>query len=191
MTLPQLASVTKWKRLALPLALMIVVLGGLACSQNTSGNPKPAVSNAETVTANAFLPSADESLTKTDRGEKGVTVQVTWLTPQNLQDLGAKRTDYDFDRYLVFLVQLDTHSGDLTSYDMKRLTSLRDGQGREYAVSSWEPWDDGSHHRSGTVSFSRASLGDAAALKKMPYLEIVVKNIAGVPERAIRWKLGG
>lgn len=191
MTLPQLASVTKWKRLALPLALMIVVLGGLACSQNTSGNPKPAVSNAETVTANAFLPSADEPLTKTDRGENGVTVQVTWLTPQNLQDLGAKRTGYDFDRYFIFAVVMDTHSGSLAQYDMAKATFLRDGQGREFAASSWEPWSEDSHHRSGAVSFRRADLGDAAALKKIPYLDIVVKNVAGVPERAIRWKLGG
>ena len=80
----------------------------------------------------------------------------------------------------TFLVSLDTHSVDLDVYDFKEIVRLRDGRGGEVAPTAVKDADGGGHHRSATVRFAWPE-------PKPKSLEIVVKGVAGVPERVFRW----
>jgi hypothetical protein len=108
----------------------------------------------------------------TQRSEGGqVTVAVTW---------GGKETGP------VFRVVMDTHAVDLDGYDLRQLAVLRAG-GREVRPSGWDA-PKGGHHREGTLTFPSASadgsptMGPAAGT-----VELVIRDIAGVPERIFRW----
>ncbi len=105
--------------------------------------------------------------TQTDSGG-GVTVKVTYLNPQSSEDAR-------------FQVVLDTHSVNLDEYDLKSLSLLRDETGKTYAAKQVENKGSG-HHRQITIVFPRV----APETKK---LELVLKEIAGVKERSLRWDL--
>jgi len=98
----------------------------------------------------------------------GVTVKVTYLNPQRSEDAR-------------FQVVLDTHSVNLDEYDLKSLSLLRDGTGKTYQPKQVENKGSG-HHRQITIVFPKV----APETKK---LELVLKEIAGVKERSLRWDL--
>mgnify|MGYP001564561907 CR=1 FL=1 len=80
-----------------------------------------------------------------------------------------------------FQIVLDTHSGSLDE-DLMRVTTFRDESGVVYAPTAWEGSEPGGHHREGTLSFS--------AVKPLPsYIELIVKEVGGVPTRSFRWDL--
>jgi hypothetical protein len=83
----------------------------------------------------------------------------------------------------IFQVSLNTHSVDL-GYDMAEACTLQDNEGRVYKVSKWEGSPPGGHHRRGTLEFP-ALEGNPRSIK------LIMKGIAGVPERAFEWKTGG
>ncbi|MBI2357561.1 MAG: hypothetical protein HYV04_01370 [Deltaproteobacteria bacterium] len=97
----------------------------------------------------------------------GVTVKVTYLNPQ-----GA-----DGPR---FQVVLDTHSVDLDAYDLKSLSSLRDGAGKPLKPTEMKNKGSG-HHREVTLTFPKLSAQPSS-------LEIVIRDIAGVKQRVFRWE---
>lgn len=101
--------------------------------------------------------------------EKAVTVQVT---PLNLP-AGGDTLDFE--------VAFNTHSVDL-SFDPTLISVLRDDQGREYPAAGWEGAEPGGHHRSGVLKFT--AFEDAPA-----FVEVVIRDLAGVPERVFRWEL--
>lgn len=79
----------------------------------------------------------------------------------------------------MFDIAMDTHSVDLAA-DMLKTVVLRDDSGKEYAPTAWDGAGPGGHHREGKIKF--------AALTTNPKsLTLVVKNLAGVPERAFKW----
>jgi hypothetical protein len=99
-----------------------------------------------------------------DRGAGGVTVTATWLGVQE-------------DRLAVRLA-LDTHSVDLSGFDVLANTVLRDGSGQEWRAVRWQEERASSQHRTGVVFFPfPKSLG--------PWLAVVVRNLAGVEERVL------
>lgn len=102
-----------------------------------------------------------------------VTVQATWL---------GKEGDS-----LTFEVAMDTHSVPLSQYDLSKLARLRDSQGGEYAPTAWTA-PAGDHHRKGMLAFP---LPEAVGQGGAAYVEIVVRDIAGIPQRVLRWQLGG
>lgn len=102
--------------------------------------------------------------------EGGVTVKVTWAGP----DSGAS-----------FEVAMDTHSVDLDGLDLRDAV-LRNDRGDQLSA---EPWTapKGGHHREGTLSFG----GDVrAVLDRASWIEVVLRGVAGVPERVLRWQVG-
>lgn len=101
-----------------------------------------------------------------------VTVQARWLGKEG----GS----------LTFEVAMDTHSVPLSQYDLAKLARLRDSQGGEYAPTAWTA-PSGDHHRKGMLSFP---LPEAVAQGGAAYVEIVVRDIAGIPQRVLRWQLG-
>lgn len=86
---------------------------------------------------------------------------------------------------LVFRIAMNTHSVDLDKYDLKKLASLRDDAGDQFQAVGWDA-PPGGHHRQGTLSFPVPS---TLSQKKAKYLELVIRDVAGVNERVLRWEL--
>lgn len=87
---------------------------------------------------------------------------------------------------LVFYVTMNTHSVDLDQYDLGKLAMLRDNEGNEYRPTFWRS-PPGGHHRSGTLAFAPP---DSLRRQEAEYLEIVIRDVAGMKERLLRWELG-
>ena len=111
--------------------------------------------------------AAASGLTRTHSGG-GVTVKVTYVNPHSPGDVR-------------FQVTLDTHSVDLDEYDLKDLSLLRDETGKTYQSPRVDNKGSG-HHRQITVIFPKVS-------PETRWLELVIKDIAGVKERSLRWDL--
>jgi len=79
-------------------------------------------------------------------------------------------------------VVLDTHSVNLDVYQFEQIMRLRDGKGGELAPTAVEGATGSGHHREATVRFAWPD-------PKPRTLELVVKGVAGVPERAFQWAL--
>lgn len=82
----------------------------------------------------------------------------------------------------AFRVSLDTHSVNLDGYRFEEVARLRDGRGGELAPAAVEGVEGSGHHRSATVRFAWPN-------PKPKTLDLVVKGVAGVPERVFRWKV--
>lgn len=82
---------------------------------------------------------------------------------------------------LEFDVQFDTHTVDLSSYDLEERVALSDGQGRTYPASILSTSTDStSHHVEATLRFARPA-GERVLL--------VAKDLGGVPERVLEFPL--
>jgi hypothetical protein len=116
----------------------------------------------------------------------GVEIDVTWVTPETLDELDSEPARaYELDDYVLLEVQFTTHSGDLNQLDMTGLSAIR-AAGKEYAPEAWESISDDSHHRAGVLVFARKT-PDGASLDAGA-VELVMKGIADVPERVFRWQ---
>jgi hypothetical protein len=102
-----------------------------------------------------------------------VTVSVTPLT---LQTPG---TTLDFD------VRLETHSVDL-GVDLTQLAVLRTASGAEVKATRWT--GGSGHHVDGTLSFPSIDLA-GKRVAGSGTLTLLVRNLAGVPERTFTWDL--
>ncbi len=80
----------------------------------------------------------------------------------------------------MFRVSLDTHSANLDAYRFEEVVRLRDGQGGELAPAAVEGLEGGGHHRSASIRF-------VWPVPKPKIVELVVKDVASVPERLFRW----
>ena len=100
----------------------------------------------------------------------GVTAKVTYNNPGNASP--------------VFNVVLDTHSVELDRYRFEDIVALRDQTGGEHAAGLVSSKGSG-HHREATVEFKGADLTGS------DYVELVIKDVAGVPERVFRFDLKG
>lgn len=138
----------KWKavRLLLCLTLNILLIGTLGIDESSG---------------------AAAGFTHTDTGG-GVTVNVTYLHPQN-------------EKEIRFEVVLDTHTVDLDGYDLKELSTLRDDAGKNYQPIKVDN-RGGGHHREITLVFPKVS----PSAKR---LELVIKDIGRVKARFFFWDL--
>lgn len=111
------------------------------------------------------------ALTQVSAGGQ-VTIEVTW------RGRGAG---------LVFEVAMDTHSVDLDGYDLAKLAVLRTDKGQEVRPSGWDA-PAGGHHRRGRLIFpDKAPDGSAVMGPDTAWIELVIRDVAGVPERVFRW----
>lgn len=140
----------------------------VALATRTPASPKPSVSSAGT------------GVDRRDQGAGNVTVVATWLL--------APAKGFDPSTEIGFEVKLDTHSAELGAYDLSKVITLRDGAGREYAPLRWTTVADGSHHRDGIIAFARTD-GQSRPLiaGNTQALELVVRDVAGIKERVLRW----
>jgi len=100
----------------------------------------------------------------------GVTAKATYKNP------GAPTP--------VFDVLLDTHSVELDKYRFEDIIELRDQAGGEHEPVLVSSKGSG-HHREATVEFKGADLTGS------DYVELVIKDVAGIPERVLRFDLKG
>jgi hypothetical protein len=101
-----------------------------------------------------------------------VTIEATWRGPS----AGA-----------VFDVVMSTHAVDLDGYDLTQLAVLRVNGAGEIHPANWDA-PKGGHHRQGTLTFpTTASDGSALIGPDTRTIELVIRDIAGVPERVLRW----
>jgi len=149
----------------LVVALAILVRVGLGVLQTlTPAQP------SESATAAAGVAGG---ITQTNEGGQ-VTIKASWQGPS----AGP-----------VFAVAMDTHAVDLDSYDLKQLAVLRIDGGREVQPIGWDA-PKGGHHRSGTLTFpATATDGSALIVPGTRRLQLVIRDVAGVPERVFRWTL--
>jgi hypothetical protein len=156
------------KLLLLPLLALVVV----ACTQS----PPAAVERGGDVPGDPSIGSAAGSDADASRAtqvsdEGNVRIEVTWSNSEQL----------------VFLVTMDTHSVELDSYDLRDLARLRTGSDAEIVPSGWDA-PKGGHHRSGTLTFPTTDAAGNPVLGEGPHvLEIVIRDVAEVPERSFRW----
>lgn len=80
---------------------------------------------------------------------------------------------------LVFEIAMNTHSVNLDGYDLRQLALLRDDKDVEYRPVEWSA-ASGGHHRSGKLVFTHPD-------QSVKTLELVIRNVAGVKERILRW----
>ncbi len=156
--------------------LAIVALVAVACS-GTSAAPaptsapavqQPAAQNNVQQPASAETGSSDTTF-KTQTVEEGsVTVAVTPVVLKTGEPL-------EFD------IAMNTHSVDLSN-DMLKAVVLQDDTGKEYAPTAWDGPAEGGHHREGKIKFGELATGAKS-------VTLIVKGIAGVPERTFKWSL--
>jgi hypothetical protein len=138
-----------------------LTLATAACGAPTTATSVGQASTAASLTA------------RTSEGGQ-VTVTVTWGGPS----AGPR-----------FGVTMDTHLVDLDGYDLTKLAVLRvDGR----PVVQPGAWDapKGGHHRKGALSFATtAADGKPFIDKTTRSVELIIRDVAGVPERNFRWEL--
>ncbi|MFQ5901713.1 MAG: hypothetical protein ACE5IH_09190 [Thermodesulfobacteriota bacterium] len=91
---------------------------------------------------------------------------------------------------LLFDVSMNTHTVSLDKYRIEALSFLRDERGKLFKALAWESSKGGGHHRFGKLRFpGKDSDGKSIIRKNDKYIEVVIKDIGGIEERAFRWKL--
>jgi len=156
---------------AVSLAAAAAVLLAVACG---GGGTQPAETRES-------LPAAAADLTLSDAGQGGVSIEVTWVTPELLALPEMEQAgDLDLSRYLAFYVRLDAESADLSKYDLRRIGVLRDLGGGEYQPEAWLLWNAADNYREGLLLFLRPELSPEG-------VELVVRGVGGVTERSFRW----
>lgn len=133
--------------------------------------------------------AADQATRSDTRG--GATIKAMVVTPTYVK---ANPTDalagkVDLERTLVFAIILDTHAGDLSRYDVVRNVTLRNDRGQRVAPLRWVAKADGSHHREGGLIFPKADRSGRAIDAQAKALELIVRNLGGIPQRRLRWAL--
>lgn len=156
------------KSFFIPILLGFVALLLTACSGTSSAPASNANrSQNQNVVTSTKAGSANSNGMESQTVEGGsVTVQVTPLTIK----MGAP---------LEFDIAMNTHSVDLAA-DLMKAVVLRDDSGIEYTPIAWNGPSGGGHHREGKIKFAPLTL-------KTKSLTLVVKNIAGMPERVYKW----
>lgn len=167
------------------IVLSLLALVATACSVASGAQPGPALASQMAAIASP-APAASEA--------KGTSVPAAGQPVAAPISLPAEtRTDAEGSvtvavtpaggtaGALIFDVSMDTHSVEL-DYDMTKIATLRDDQGRTYAVKEWNG-AAGGHHREGSITFE---LPTGAAPK---WLELSLTGVSGVPSRLFKWEV--
>lgn len=120
--------------------------------------------------ATPSAPTAPTGATQTSEGGD-VTVSATWA--------GASSGP-------VFTVALDTHSVDLDAIDLTALATLN-ANGIQVRPTIWDA-AAGGHHRTGVLTFPTTTADGRAVIgPETEMIELIIRDVAGVPERTFRW----
>lgn len=125
--------------------------------------------------------AAGPALTVRDDGTGGVTVEATWGTDAHLNasdDLASVAATYTGREVTFVHVRLDTHSVDLSKYDLAALAELETSAGRQAALA-FHPLSAEGHHVAGVLAFPGRWKPERARL--------LVRDVGGVPLRRLEW----
>lgn len=164
------------RRLVAVLGLVtVLVVGAVAAGCGASRTSGPSDGDSPTKGAGTEDTGADAASAATRISEGGeVTVEVTWE---------GESAGPSFD------VTMDTHSVDLDGYDLKKLAVLRNDRGQEVRATGWGA-PKGGHHREGTLRFPEKTAGGEALIgPDTRKIELVIRDVAGMPERSFEWNL--
>lgn len=131
-----------------------------------------------------------------DNGEGAVNVTAILLAPKYLKEIGdsgAIGSDgrvagkllelYKDRRPVVVWVAMNTHEVDLSGFDPAKSARLTGSSGVKLDTIKWYEVANQSHHRRGLLVF------DGSKSQGSPALGLILKDLAGVPERSYRWKV--
>lgn len=151
-----------------PLLLIPILLLLVGCVSPQATAPREQASQATTGLS-------EEDLIRTSTG-RAVTLDVAFLSPLQKNE-----------NELVFKVYLNTHSVDLSGFNVDRLATFRNSEGLEIEEGfTWVSERDSSHHRSGYLKIpSKTREGASLITGKTDYIILEVKGIE-VP-RTFKW----
>ncbi|MEW6046828.1 MAG: hypothetical protein AB1609_10155 [Bacillota bacterium] len=149
-------------------AAAVLLAGGLVASGSQQNSPPQ---GAQAASGNRLA----EGATLYSEGGR-VTVAVSW--DGLAQSKGDQLT-------VAFQVAMDTHSINLDAYDLAKLAVLRNDRGETVHPASWEA-PRGGHHRKGVLTFAVP----VKFISGTRFLELLVRDVAGVGERVFRWDVG-
>jgi copper chaperone CopZ len=153
----------RWPRWAIALAIVVVLVGVGLWIWDTNRRTYTNIASGTTASAGAM---------QTNEGGQ-VTIAVTW------QSSGTQPS---------FNVAMNTHAVNLDGYDLTQLAVLRIDGSQEIRPISWEAPKSG-HHRSGTLIFPATdAAGKPLIAASTRTIELVIRNVAGVPERVFTWQ---
>ncbi len=153
--------------------IIIMAITAAGCSKGFAPVKGSEVTPATPPTISPVNTTTSDPVQSNEEGS--VTIEVEWIEIENLAEKDS----------LTFYVVMNTHSVDLDDYDLGELATLRDDSGNEYQPVSWES-EPGGHHRSGTLTFS---LPDSLRQGRAEYVEVVIRSVAGIDERVLKWAL--
>lgn len=153
-------------------AVLVAAALILAACGGGSNNESPAaqVDRPGAPAAGAPVGQEAEPALETQSSDEGQVV--VDVTPRSL---GEETWDFE--------VAFNTHSVDL-GFDPAEISVLRCDRGEEFQALAWDGAGPGGHHRSGVLSF-------AALDHPVSSVELVVRDVAQVPERVFRWAMVG
>ncbi|MGE5553113.1 MAG: hypothetical protein ACM3XZ_04235 [Betaproteobacteria bacterium] len=125
------------------------------------------------------LPDIQQLTRVEEQGE--VAVSVAFLNPSNPL---AFRSD------LGFSISLDTHTVDLSRYDLTTHSVLTNDRGETISSGfTWKAEIEGAHHRSGELRVkNRAASGRPFWTTQVELLRLELKELADVPVRRFEWR---
>ena len=124
-------------------------------------------------TSSAATPAAATTTSESTQVNEGgaVTVTATWV--------GAASGP-------IFTIAMNTHSVDLDAIDLTALATLN-ADGIHVRPTSWGA-PAGGHHREGALSFpTTTDDGRTVIGPETKMIELVIRDVADVPERTFRW----
>ena len=113
--------------------------------------------------------SEEEGLFTLEKEAGDVTVSVTYENPA--EALAPE-----------FSLKLDTHTLELDGYRIEDIVTLRNSRGVEYSAELLSSSGSG-HHREAVLRFKEADISGGE------FVELVIKDLAGVDERVFRFQL--
>lgn len=146
------------------IVMVAVIVTGCSSGFVSQGGQEPPASPSGGSTASSG------GLVQSNTGGN-VTIDIEWIKTES----GS----------LIFEVAMNTHSVDLDQYNLGELATLQDDAGNQYTPVSWDA-APGGHHRSGQLSFP---VPDSVSQQKTKYIEIVIRDVAGIQQRVLKWEL--
>jgi hypothetical protein len=149
------------------------ILNGNKAAENSIANQVKQSQSNQSNSVRTNVEGTESPLTKSN-SEGAVAIKTTFLPEKSNNN------------QLVFEVVMNTHSVDLTQYDLSKLASITFDQDSGIpGMFEWEPENTDSHHMMGNLIWN----GDVGENYKN--INLNLSNIDNVPARMFTWKNEG